>query len=44
MGSGGDPRVRSCTFVANESTTNAVAGLTGHKLVSHLKPKELHNG
>ena len=27
MGSGGDPRVRSCTFVANESTTNAVAGL-----------------
>ena len=27
MGSGGDPRIRNCTIVGNESTTNAVAGL-----------------
>ncbi|HXT50708.1 MAG TPA: right-handed parallel beta-helix repeat-containing protein [Thermoanaerobaculia bacterium] len=27
MGLGGDPRVRNSTFVANESTVNAVAGL-----------------
>ena len=27
LGSGGNPRVRGCTIVANESTVNAVAGL-----------------